>query len=96
MSWFSIFSDKIVGKAGVLDDSNTTGDAMIRAGVRRDSGVSDETGQNQTGISNDIAIIRRPDGRSVLLCIYIDAPGESAERRAKIIADVTHELIRPD
>ena len=75
---------------------NITGNAMIRAGVPRDWRVGDKTGQNQTGNSNDIAIIRRPDGRTILLCIYIDAPGESAERRAKIIADVTHELIRPD
>jgi len=75
---------------------NTTGDAMIRAGVPRDWRVGDKTGQNQTGNSNDIAIIRLPDGRAILLCIYIDAPGESAERRAKVISDVTHELISPD
>jgi beta-lactamase class A len=68
---------------------------MIRAGVPRDWRVGDKTGQNQAGNSNDIAIIRRPDGRAVLLCIYVDAPGESAERRAKMIADVTHDLMRP-
>lgn len=75
---------------------NATGDAMIRAGVPRDWRVGDKTGQNQMGNSNDIAIIRLPDRRAILLCIYIDAPGESAERRAKMIADVTHELISPD
>jgi beta-lactamase class A len=75
---------------------NTTGDAMIRAGVPRDWRVGDKTGQNQTGNSNDIAIIRRPDGRAVLLCIYVDAPGESAERRAKTIAYLTHELMWPN
>jgi beta-lactamase class A len=37
---------------------NTTGDAMIRAGVPRDWRVGDKTGQNQTGNTNDIAIIR--------------------------------------
>ena len=75
---------------------NTTGDAMIRAGVPSGWRVGDKTGQNQTGNSNDIALIRRPDGRAVLLCIYIDAPGEPTERRAKMVADVTRELIKPD
>jgi len=72
---------------------NTTGDAMIRAGVPRDWRVGDKTGQNQSGNCNDIAIIRRPDGQAILLCIYVDAPGEPTERRAKMIADLTHELI---
>jgi beta-lactamase class A len=75
---------------------NTTGDAMIRGSVPSGWRVGDKTGQNQTGNSNDIAIIRRPDGRAVLLCIYVDAPGEPTERRAEIVADVTHELIRRD
>lgn len=74
---------------------NTTGDAMIRAGVPRDWRVGDKTAQNQTGNSNDIAIIRRPDGRAVLLCIYADAPGAPVESRAKMIADITHELLWP-
>lgn len=74
---------------------NTTGEAMIRAGVPRDWRVGDKTGQNQTGNSNDIAIIRRPDGRAVLLCIYADAPGAPVESRAKMIADITHELLWP-
>ncbi len=73
---------------------NTTGDAMIRAGVPRDWRVGDKTGQNQTGNSNDIGIILRPDGRAVLLCVYVDAPGASIERRAKMIEDVTRELVR--
>ena len=72
---------------------NTTGDAMIRAGVPRDWRVGDKTGQNQTGNSNDIGIILRPDGRAVLLCVYVDAPGASIERRAKMIEDVTRELV---
>jgi beta-lactamase class A len=73
---------------------NTTGDAMIRAGVPWDWRVGDKTGQNQIGNSNDIAIIRRPDGRAVLLCIYVDAPGEPMQQRAIMIADVTRELMR--
>lgn len=72
---------------------NTTGDAMIRAGLPPDWRVGDKTGQNQTGNSNDIGIILRPDGRAVLLCVYVDASGASIERRAKIIEDVTRELV---
>jgi beta-lactamase class A len=75
---------------------NTTGNDMIRAGVPPDWRVGDKTGQNQTRNSNDIAIIRRPDGRAVLLCIYVDAPGEPMHQRAKMIADVTRDLIGRD
>jgi len=75
-------------------NQNTTGDAMIRAGVPPNWRVGDKTGQNQTGNSNDIAIIRRPDGRTILLCIYVDAPAEPMQQRAKMIADVTRDLMR--
>ena len=72
---------------------NTTGDEMIRARVPKDYRVGDKTGRNEAANSNDIAIIRRPNGEVILLCVFVDAPGESAERRAKTIADVTGELV---
>jgi len=74
---------------------NTTGDAMIRAAVPKEWRVGDKTGGNETGNSNDIGIIWRPDGRLILLSIYVDFPGEPVNRRAKMIADVTRELIAP-
>jgi beta-lactamase class A len=72
---------------------NTTGDAMIRAGVPKDWKVGDKTGRNSQGNSNDIAIIRRPNHQPILLCIYVEAPKETAERGAEMIAEVTREAL---
>jgi beta-lactamase class A len=71
---------------------NTTGDGMIRAGVPKDWRVGDKTGRSGTGNTNDIAIIRRPNGEAILLCIYVEAAGATEEQRVKMIADVTAEL----
>ena len=66
---------------------------MIRAGVPEGWRVGDKTGRNDPRNTNDIAIIRRPDGKVILLCIFVDAPGQPAESRANMIANVTRELV---
>lgn len=71
---------------------NTTADDMIRAGVPKGWRVGDKTGRNSIGNINDIAIIRRPDGRPMLLCIYLVLPGRSSDNRAKAVADVARTL----
>jgi beta-lactamase class A len=72
---------------------NTTGEGMIRAVVPQGWRVGDKTGRNETRNTNDIAIIRRPDGKVILLCIFVDALNAPAERRAKMIANATKELV---
>ena len=70
---------------------NTTGDEMIRAGVPSGWRVGDKTGRNDIGNTNDIAIIRRPDGKAMLLCIFTFAWIVPAKDRAEKIAQVTTE-----
>jgi len=39
------------------------------AGTPKDWKVGDKRGRNNQGNSNDIAILRGPDGRTILICI---------------------------
>jgi beta-lactamase class A len=73
---------------------NTTGAAMIRAGVPNSWSVGDKTG-NAGANSNDLAIIREPGGQTILLCVFVEAPGETPEKRANKIAAIARELIAP-
>jgi beta-lactamase class A len=73
---------------------NTTGDAMIRAGVPKDWPVADKTG-NAGANSNDLAIIREPGGQTILLCVFVEAPGEAPEKRSNRIAAIARELVVP-
>ncbi len=73
---------------------NETGAGMIRAGVPSTWQVGDKTGRGANGVTNDIAILRPPNGSPVLLAIYsagLDAPGDA---RTAIIADVTRLVIQ--
>jgi beta-lactamase class A len=70
---------------------NTTGDEMIRAGVPEGWRVGDKTGRNDIGNTNDIAIIRQPDGKAMLFCIFTFAWIVPAKDRAERIAGVTKE-----
>jgi beta-lactamase class A len=64
--------------------------------VPRDWRVGDKTGSNISGgNTNDIAIIRRADGRTTLICLYLEAPGLSAEARARMVAEEARRLLFP-
>ena len=67
---------------------NTTGAAMIRAGVPTDWIIGDKTGRGANGATNDIAIIRPPDRAPVLLAIYSVESTATANDRAAAIAEV--------
>ena len=73
---------------------NTTGDAMIRAGVPNGWSVADKTG-NAHANSNDLALIRKPGGQTILLCVFVEAPREAPGERANRIAAVARELVAP-
>jgi beta-lactamase class A len=72
---------------------NTTGDAMIRSVVPKNWHVGDKTGRNDAANMNDIAIIRKPDGRPLLLCIFVQAPGQPDDVRAKLITDESRRAL---
>jgi beta-lactamase class A len=67
---------------------NTTGAAMIRAGVPTDWIIGDKTGRGANGATNDIAIMRPPDRAPVLLAIYSVGSTATANDRAAAIAEV--------
>ena len=67
--------------------ANETGAKMIRASVPGDWKVGDKTGRSGKGASNDIAIIRPPNGGPFFLAIYLDAPKKSSDERDALVAE---------
>lgn len=73
---------------------NTTGQSMVRAAVPAGWQVGDKTGRSGKDISNDIAIVRRPNRPPLLLCIYLSESTQATEARDATIAEVAKLLIQ--
>jgi beta-lactamase class A len=76
---------------------NETGSKMIRSSVPADWKVGDKTGRSGNGASNDIAILRPPNGGPIFLAIYVNAPSESSDGRDILVAEaarVALELLK--
>jgi beta-lactamase class A len=75
-----------------------TGDRRIKRAIPDDATVAHKTGtggteKGITGATNDVGIITLPDGRHILLAIYVsDSPGNMAIRE-KVIADIARAVI---
>ncbi len=67
-----------------MDERNTTGDNLIRAGVPGGWEVADKTDSESYGIRNDIAIIRSPNN-----WILSKHDKEDAKYDDKLIAEAT-------
>ena len=68
--------------------ANTTGDALIRAGVPGDWVVGDKTGTGGTyGSRNDIAVIWPPDAPPLVVAIMSNRRGADAEHDDALIAE---------
>lgn len=67
--------------------ANETGSKMIRASVPPDWRVGDKTGRSGKGASNDIAVLRPPNGGPGFVAIYVNAPGESSDGRDILVAE---------
>ena len=67
----------------------TTGGERLRAGVPSDWRVGDKTGTNNTGVTNDVAILW-PPGRGPLLvaAYYAEAATATQAQRNAVLADV--------
>jgi len=68
--------------------ANTTGGAMLRAGLKADWIIGDKTGRNPDfGLTNDIAIAVPPEHKPILIAVYTEhgAP-EVVASAGKIIA----------
>jgi beta-lactamase class A len=72
---------------------NQTGATMIRAAVPAGWQVGDKTGRSGDGDTNDIAIVRPPDGGPIFIAIYTVDPAESQEARNQLVADVAKTAI---
>lgn len=66
---------------------NTTGDALIRAGVPDDWTVGDKTGTGATyGARNDIAVLWPPDGDPIVLAVMSNRPDADADHDDALLA----------
>jgi beta-lactamase class A len=68
---------------------NETGGPMIRAGVPKMRCVGDKTGRGANGATNDIAIMRPPGRKPILLAIYSVGSTATANDRVAAVAEVT-------
>lgn len=73
---------------------NTTGDALIRAGVPKGWEVADKTGSGSYGTRNDIGIIWPPKGDPIVLAVLSSRDKKDADYNDKLIAEATKEVIK--
>lgn len=72
---------------------NTTGDALIRAGVPEDWEVGDKTGSGSYGTRNDIAILWPPDEEPIVLAIMSDRDEVDAKADDDLIAEAAEAVV---
>jgi beta-lactamase class A len=75
-----------------------TGDRRIKRGLPDGAFLAHKTGtggteKGITGATNDIGIITLPDGRHILIAIYVSDSPESGAVREKVIADAARAVI---
>ncbi|MCZ8495061.1 class A beta-lactamase [Priestia megaterium] len=73
---------------------NTTGDALIRAGVPKSWEVADKTGAGSYATRNDIAILWPPKGDPIVLAILSNRTGKDAEYNDKLIAEAAKQALK--
>ncbi|MCQ9283299.1 class A beta-lactamase [Priestia megaterium] len=73
---------------------NTTGDALIRAGVPKSWEVADKTGAGSYATRNDIAILWPPKGDPIVLAILSNRTGKDAEYNDKLIAEAAKQAVK--
>jgi len=81
----------------VMTDSET-GDLRIKRGLPEGASLAHKTGtggteKGITGATNDIGIITLPDGRHILLAVYVSDSGENGAVRQKVIADIARAVV---
>ncbi len=73
---------------------NTTGDALIRAGVPDDWIVGDKTGSASHGTRNDIGILWPPDEDPIVIAVLSSKDQADAESDDALIAEATEAAVR--
>ena len=74
-----------------------TGERRIKRGLPEGATLAHKTGtggteKGITGATNDIGIITLPDGRHILLAVYVSDSPENVAVREKVIADIAHAV----
>lgn len=72
---------------------NTTGDALIRAGIPEDWEVGDKTGSGSYGTRNDIAILWPADEEPIVLAIMSDRDEADATADDDLIAEAAKAVV---
>lgn len=72
---------------------NTTGNALIRAGVPDDWVVGDKTGNGGYGTRNDIAVAWPPGGDPVVIAVLSSRDQEGADHDDQLIADAAEVVV---
>jgi beta-lactamase class A len=72
---------------------NTTGDAVIRAGVPADWVVGDKTGTGGYGVRNDIAVLWPPNRAPIVLAVLTSRDKKDAEHDDKLIAEAAKTVV---
>jgi beta-lactamase class A len=72
---------------------NTTGAALIRAGVPAGGKVGDKTGAGDYGTRNDIAVVRAPHRAPIVLAILSSRTAQNATYDNALIAEATKAVM---
>lgn len=72
---------------------NTTGDALIRAGVPAGWQVGDKTGNARYGTRNDIAVVRPPGAAPIILAVLSSRAAPDAAHDDRLIARATEVTV---
>ena len=75
-----------------------TGELRIKRGLPEGASLAHKTGtggteKGITGATNDIGIITLPDGRHILLAVYVSDSPENGAVRQKVISDIARAVV---
>lgn len=73
--------------------ANTTGAALIRAGVPDDWAVGDKTGNGSYGTRNDIAVAWPPGGDPLVIAVLSSRDQQGADHDDQLIADTAEVVV---
>jgi len=73
--------------------ASTTGDARLRAALPRGWTAGSKTGTSTARHTNDVAIVRPPGRRPLLVAAYYDAPRVSLGEREQVMRDVGNAFV---